>query len=251
MQGMSAQIPAGGIVIRIGEDGQPSVDPVVLHLRLDVWTVWLDLACRESAAAQEATDRLLRSDLADPHGLATEDLRAELTSGMAALCAFAFALDGFYDVVQQELGRHPHADLWKKNRTARHRQITETLRYRFKAGPRSTETLRRVLKDLLRFRDSAVHPAATFVPAIPRPDIDRGVHPFQVTFAGNHAVKVRSITLQLFTAFLERARELYPRPSDEKDWIDRAEDVVKPLVARYGVEIDDGNDAASSQPQGS
>jgi hypothetical protein len=111
-------------------------------------------------------------------------LTQELQQAIVAVTAFAFAFDGFYDVVRHELGQHPDAGIWRTNRTARHKQITETLRYHLKLGPKFTAHLRSFVEELLNFRGRAVHPSSRFVEAAWRPDIDCGVHPQFITFSG-------------------------------------------------------------------
>jgi hypothetical protein len=50
IQGMSLRIPAGGIIISIGDDGQPETAPLVPHLRLDLWPTWLGIGCEHGGA---------------------------------------------------------------------------------------------------------------------------------------------------------------------------------------------------------
>lgn len=46
IQGMSLRIPAGGLVISIGENGSPGMAPLVPHIRLDLWPTWLEIGCK-------------------------------------------------------------------------------------------------------------------------------------------------------------------------------------------------------------
>lgn len=108
---MSLRIPAGSLVISIGEDGKLESPPLVPHLRLDLWPTWLEIGCEHTKRAHEITTEI-RQDLADEDK--ADLLGRELQDAMVAMCAFAFAFDGFYDVVKSELGEHPHAAQWRR-----------------------------------------------------------------------------------------------------------------------------------------
>jgi hypothetical protein len=63
-----------------------------------------------------------------------------LQAGLVAVTAFAFAVDGFYDTLRNELGPHPDQETWRTSSppTPRHKQVSETLRYHLKFGPNFT-----------------------------------------------------------------------------------------------------------------
>lgn len=106
IQGMSLRIPAGSLVISIGKDGNPESSPLVPHLRLDLWPTWLEIGCEHTTRAHD-TAATVSPSLADQDKATL--LGRELQDAMVAMCAFAFAFDGFYDVVKSELGEHPNA----------------------------------------------------------------------------------------------------------------------------------------------
>ena len=124
IQGMSLRIPAGGLVISIGDDGSPKLAPLAPHLRLDLWPTWLKVGCEHTTRAHDTassiTPTMADQDKADLLG-------RELRDALVALCAFAFAFDGFYDVVKSELGEHPDAARWRqegRRPTPRHKQTS-------------------------------------------------------------------------------------------------------------------------------
>jgi hypothetical protein len=234
LEGMSLQFPAGSIVIAIGDNGRTEMPPIVPHLRLDTWPTWLQIGCEHSSRAHETASRLQPS-LGDP--VKAEMLSSELRDSMVAMCAFAFAFDGFYDVVKSKLGEHPHAARWlqeAKRPTPRHTQVCETLRYHLKLGPQFTGQLGQLLKELFKFRGRAVHPSSSYWAATMRADVDSGVHPHLLTFSGSHALQCRAITLVLLDRLVDRATDL-AEPAAERGWIETGRREVDRLAAAYRI----------------
>jgi hypothetical protein len=75
-------------------------------VRLDLWATWLEIGCAHAAGAAELADQLRSETLGDePKG---NFLTQELQQAIVAVTAFAFAFDGFYDVVRHELQNSGH-----------------------------------------------------------------------------------------------------------------------------------------------
>jgi hypothetical protein len=123
-------------------------------------------------------------------------------------------------------------------RTSRDAQLTETMRHHLKLGPRFSQQLRTVIKELFEFRSSAVHPSSQFVEPNYRPQIDSGVHPHLITFSGPHAVQCRALALELLDRLIARAAELSTTKADTA-WLDRGRKEVDRLSALYRVTGDD------------
>lgn len=218
IQGMNLRIPEGSLAIFLAEDGKLESAPLVPHLRLDLWPTWLQIGWEHTKRAHD-TASALRPSLTDQEK--ADLLGRELQDAMVAMCAFAFAFDGFCDVVKSELGDHPDAAQWRqegRRPTPRHTQVTETLRYHFRLGPKFTAQLKQLLQQLFRFRGRAVHPSSTYHPATLRKDIDSGVHPHLITFSGRHAVQCRALALVIFDQLIGRAMDVID-PSADKGWI--------------------------------
>lgn len=235
---MGLQIPTGGLTVQIADGGSGlQVQVEALRVRLDLWPTWLETGCAQTELARQAAQQLLgQSVLADEEKARL--LAQELQGGLVALAAFAFAVDGFYDTVKLELGRHPQEAAWKKNRTARAAQVTETLRYRFQLGPGFTAQLRQYVDELFRFRARAVHPDGQWVVPNYRPELDSAVHPHLVTFSAPHAVQARALTLQVLTQLIARAKQL-ARPDADTGWIKRGSDELDRLNRLYRIPGDD------------
>ena len=238
VDGMGLQFPPGSIVVSIGDDGQPHTEVNTTMLRTDLWPTWLEIACEHAGRAAEIGAQL-RPNL--PDELKGELLTRELREGIVAITAFAFAFDGFYDVVKSELGEHPHAAKWReagKRPTPRHKQIAETLRFHFRLGPEFTGQLKSILQQLFEFRGRAAHPSSKYVQANYRPEIDSGVHPHFLTFSGRHAVQCRALTLVLLDRLVGRARELAAADAD-LGWLDKGRKELDRLAPSYRVAGDE------------
>lgn len=194
LAGMGLQIPAGGLLLSVNENGAPQAQVRQTLVRLDLWPTWLEVGCVHAERAKAAGERLNL-------GLAEHDkfitVTAELQDALVAMTAFAFAFDGFYETLRHELGAHPDQYAWKRKRTARLAKMAETFRFHLKLGPTFSKQLRTVLKQLLDFRGRAVHPTSRYVEPNYRPQLDTGVHPHLVTFSGPHAVQGRALVLEL------------------------------------------------------
>jgi hypothetical protein len=235
--GMGLQFPPGSIVVSIGDDGQEKLEITATLVRLDLWPTWLEVGCSHTVRALESAAEL-RNDLSDQQK--GEVLGRELQDGLVAITAFGFAIDGFYDVVRHELGEHPDAQTWRENgRVSREKQVTETLRFHLKMGPKSTANLKSFVGDLFKFRGRAVHPSAKYIDPNYRPEIDSGVHPHFITFSGPHAKQCRALTLTVLDMLTDRARKL-ARPGADQGWLDKARKELDRLIPLYRVPGDDG-----------
>ena len=235
LAGMGVQIPPGGLVLTEADDGGVVGEVKEVRVRLDLWPTWLEIGCRATDQALSASAQLT-SELDD--GRKSALLTAELEGGLAAITAFAFCVDGFYDTVRNELRRHPDELAWKKNRAARATQVSETLRHHLKLGPKFSGLLKQYVKELFGFRSRAVHPNGAWVVPNYRPEIDSGVHPHLITFSGPHAKQCRGLTLVLLDRLLDRAAELSSADSDA-GWLQRGRSEIDRLMPLYRAAGDD------------
>ncbi len=234
LAGMGLQIPAGGLVVGIGEDGSPETQ-IDVKLKMDLWPTWLEIGCLHTDKAHVAGQRL-NSGLSDSEKAAL--LSDELRAGLVAITAFAFSLDGFYDTVRNELGAHRYQDAWKTNRTSRATQVSETLRCHLKLNNTFSILLRQYIEELFKFRTRAVHPDGRWTNPNYRPEIDNGVHPHLITFSGPHAVQCRASTLELLDRLVERAAYLSKSDAD-KGWLERGRKELDRLMPLYRIPGDD------------
>jgi hypothetical protein len=202
---------------------------------MDLWPTWLEIGCTHTNKAREAG---LRLGVSLPDSDKATLMSTELQAGLVAIAAFAFTIDGFYDTVRSELGRHPDEASWKRAGTSRAAQVCETLRYHLKLGPKFAGQLRQCVDELFKFRSRAVHPDGKWVEPNYRPEIDSGVHPHLITFSGPHAVQCRAMTLVLLDRLVERAIELSTANSDNA-WLERGRKELDRLMPLYRIAGDD------------
>jgi hypothetical protein len=234
LAGMSMRIPAGGLRFSLSGDGTPQ-GTAEMYVRLDLWPTWLEVGCRSADDARSANAGLSPDDDSEAKA---QMVTNELHAGLVALTSFAFAVDGFYDTIRAEMGHHPDEARWRTNRTARHAQVAETLRYLLKLRPKFTAQLRTVIEELYRFRDRAVHPSSKYVEPTYRPDLGSSVHPHLITFSGPHAIQARALTLTIFDRLLERADEI-AGPDVDRGWIARGRKELDRLNHTYRTPGDD------------
>ncbi len=197
-RGSQLRIPEGGIVITLDAEGRPVVaKPVIPQARTDMWPPWLHDAVDATVAARDA-EALVLAEVAtvaaagatgkqpDQEHLA-DLLDLELRHSMRAITAAAFAVDAFYASVQARSTQHPDRAKWRKNRTARHAQVYETLRYHLKLRQPGSAEFRARIKELFQFRDWAVHPNAEWKNFEYRASLGRGVDWRYVAFCAPHA----------------------------------------------------------------
>jgi hypothetical protein len=188
--GSDLRIPAGAIRISIGSDGQPVMDPLVPQLRTDMWPHWLLEAVVAAGDATDAASQVATLCAAPERDEEALDLAlsAELRASMRAITSCAFAVDAFYASVKARSPAHPHAGKWVENRTPRHVQVFETIRYHLKLRNPGASKIGQGVKELFRFRDWAVHPGSRFREPIHRDDVNAGVDWHFMAFRAPNAV---------------------------------------------------------------
>ncbi len=214
-RGTSVQIPAGGLRIKLGPE--PKVEPLMLHLSLNMWLPWLEIALEHLAEARSEHERLIAER--DRGGEVGDPLVKESRAAMQAMVAAAISFDALYAAAKERITLPPSLiERWRGRGTARYRQVTEVLRRAFGLKKQSTANVRGVAKELYRFRDIAVHPPASFSAPVLHPDLGSGVERRLVVFSyANAQLAVR--------AALAYVKILPSRP------MDRASEPMKQLAA--------------------
>jgi hypothetical protein len=168
-KGMQVGVPPGGLVFRMGPDGKPT-GSLTIHVALEVAPYWLDLAIGHSVVAEDHRSSLMAAWREQVQQEVTIHLEAEFLASMQACMSSAIAVDAFYASIRDHvpLPKEVVAS-WRRNRTARYRQVAEVLKRGFKVRRDAQPAVRRFLKDLYRMRDAAVHPDSRLRAPIPHP----------------------------------------------------------------------------------
>jgi len=211
--GSDIQFAAGSIRIDFTSG---TVDPVVPNLRIDTWNHWILVAREAQVRAESALQRVVVAHEADDNIALGQALEEEFRNGMLAISASAFAIDAFYASVKERHLPHPQTAEWQANRLARYKQVSETFRWTWNVKPKPAKQIREALRQLYKFRDSAVHSPAEFRPAMLREDIDRGVEWRFIHFRAENSAKAIQIACEVIEAFLRNSARA---PGVLREWI--------------------------------
>ncbi len=229
--GIGLRIPEGGLRLEIGEDGQLVSSSLTMQVLLDVCPHWLELMLDHLEVSEQANAAVMeawRQPVEEPLRLALE---AEFRSSMQCCTAAAVALDAFYANLKSYvvLPKSVRA-AWRSRRTARYKQVTEVFRQAFLIGPRSAVELRKVLKEIFRFRDLAVHPPAEFQSPQWREDIELQTEWRFAAFRYSNARQIAHGALSMIVQLLRAPRPTIPQLVE---YARNARERSKPLASRW------------------
>jgi hypothetical protein len=202
-KGMRLRVPAGGLTISIGDDGQPMAD-LVFEVSLDMWPSWLEIASTHAAAADDARSRLVAADRADGEAIGAL-LAEECREGMVAMAAAAIAIDAFYGSMRERVDLSSLDAKWTAD-TPRTARVFEGIRRAFVMTNTQAGKCRRVIREIYKFRDWAVHPPASFSKPVKHDLLEVGVEWRYVAFGAPNAVWAAANARDLIRACLLRPR---------------------------------------------
>jgi hypothetical protein len=241
-RGMSIRIPAGGLRIRLGPD--PGVDPITLHVALNMWLPWLEIVMANLDEARTQHERLLQTR--DTGGKVGEHLVNESRAAMQAMTAAAISFDALYAMAKDRIGLPPSlTQRWRDKGTARYSQVTEVFRRAFCLKKQSTANVRSVAKELYRFRDLAVHPPASYAAPIVRPDLGSATEWRLVTFSFSNAQLAVRAALAYMKILPSRPMERATGPMQQlaKDLLALGDPLFQRWEEQYGPLLDEPADA--------
>lgn len=147
--------------ISMGDDGQLTLGQLTLHTSLDMSSYWLKIAYSHLLATEQAHKALLDAKQRNyPEDIGSA-LEQEFLSGMQAMMAAGVAVDAFYSRVKEHIEiPNEVTQAWHEKKTARYKQIAETLKIAFGLRTEVVSSLREVLKQNFDARNKAVHPSS-------------------------------------------------------------------------------------------
>ena len=185
-RGMTVSIPS--ISISISDDGQLASAPITLQVRFDVCPTCIQIAKRDLDDALAALAVRQNVWAGTDEEAKAQALETEFEASMQAIMAAAIAWDAAYAVLRECVAIPAEmAEKWRKGRTARYTQVSETVRRAFALKPKNAAVLRSTLKELYRYRDLAVHPSGKIEAPLLHPELDLGMEWRFVYFRAKNA----------------------------------------------------------------
>jgi hypothetical protein len=173
--GVTVSLPIGGLAFWMDESGEFQAS-ASLHVHYDVCPIWLRLASRHLADAEDRKVERIAAWQTDDQDARARTLEQEFESSMQAVMAAAIALDALYQTLCDKIKLPDYLmEVWKKNGTSRHRRIAEVARRAFSLTQEGSAILRQDVKEIFRFRDMAVHPAGKTAAPVLHPELQVGV----------------------------------------------------------------------------
>jgi hypothetical protein len=203
--------------------GEVTAEPVVLHLAVDTWHHWLEMAldnvCVAMASAAEADAAIDRGADGDD---AADAVVREMRASMAAISFAAFALEAFYAAVVERSPAPPElVERWQAKSASRHRRLFESLSVSFIYPNDHAREYRQILRSVFGLRDQLVHPNASFHPAAWHPRFGRGADVRIVRFRAYNAFAATIVVHSLIRRSLERPRPGVPQAL--REWLPAAQ----------------------------
>lgn len=156
-KGMISAIPE--FSISINENGEITLDKMIFHTGLDMCPYWLEIAYEHLRITEDIHNKLISATNNADEQLMGDLLQKEFISGMQSIMAGCIAIDSYYASIK-DLSEIPKSIMqnWRKNGTARYKQIAETLKNTFNITNDTFDKIREFLKQSFDLRDRAVHP---------------------------------------------------------------------------------------------
>jgi hypothetical protein len=229
-RGVTARIPAGGLVIQMTGAG-PAIAEARLELQLDTCIHWLEIALEHLAEAKSVQGTLLKAKSAGTTDFGTL-LDREFKASVQASVAAATFFEALYAATLERLPTKPTLPSpRRRQRQSRYAKVTEQLRQSFGLKKQGTANLRSVLGEVYRFRDEAVHPSAKFSEPVLHPDLQVGVERRFVMFGYTNARQL--VRAALAFSKMMASRNLSRKSKAIRDFASYLLKVCEPLYHQW------------------
>lgn len=199
-QGMTVGFLAGDLSISLNGDSESRI---VLSTSYNVVPIWLRIA-HDNLKASKTASETIATQWSENAEVQRQLLMSELAPSMQVFVACGISLDALYDTLR------PHANLsdqevyvWRDKKTARYKQVVETIRRVYKLKPDTLKSFRECIKQIFKFRDKAVHPSLELQNACARPDITVGVDWKFSVYCYSHSKWCLESTISMIGYFYE------------------------------------------------
>ena len=224
-RGMTLAVPAGGLTLSIGDEGKLA-GSLTLHVHYDVCPTWLELASRHLSDAEERKRARIAAWNSDDQEARAATLEAEFKSSMQAIMAAAIAINSFYAALRERTNIPDETiQAWRKNKTARYKQIVEVLRRAFSLIPRDCAKLRQNVKEIFKVRDMAIHPIGNVAAPVLHPELQVGVEWRFALFRADNAEAIVGGARSIVHELVAKGK---PSTPEVQRYIDGLGDLIKP-----------------------
>ena len=210
-RGTELILPVGSIVISIGEDGLPAIEPVTPVARYQAWPDWLDVALQHAKAARSARSHITEAiEAGDDHG-DHDALVREFHDTLVAVTSSAFALDALYAVIKDFV---PISDderaARKANNLPRAAWVFDAVRRVTPLTNADAKKLSEAMETIYKLRDLAVHPDYNISDFVVHHGLRQAVPAIFVHFRAENALAAFAMAAEV----IMRVADL-PRPGVE------------------------------------
>ncbi len=173
-QGMTVGVLQGDFEISLDDTGSLK-SKLILSTAYNVIPIWLRIA-NDHVLSAKAASEALKQQWDDNAENQKKLLISELAPSMQVIVSCGIAFDALYDMLRPYANiSKKDIDKWKEKRTSRGVQITEIIRRVYKLKNETLNQFKKVITEIIKYRDIAVHPSGELKNACPRPDIPVGV----------------------------------------------------------------------------
>lgn len=222
-RGCSIHIPSFTIDLTTGDSSD-----VTLNVGFDVYPLWLRTAITQARAAEQAAADLGQHWTGDGNEREGDLLELEMIAAMNGIVASAAAIDAFYGSVRDRCKVvAPPSSTSTKRKRGRERIITATFQQRFALKNETVASIRQPIKDIFRFRHTALHAHGRPEEPVLHPRLLAGMSRKHVIFRSENATKSATFALNLIGLLATRPHPRYP---GLKEHCSFAREWLQPLI---------------------
>lgn len=174
-EGMKVGFLPGDMQISIDKAGIPK-SHAILSTAYNVLPIWIRIAHDNLKQSKNASIGIPNNWNKLNDEKRKELLIAELEPSLQVFVSCGIVLDCLYDQLR-EYAKITDDEIkkWRENKTSRDKQIAEVIRRVFNLKPKIFKNIAQNIREIIKYRDLAVHPSHELKNACNRPDIPVGV----------------------------------------------------------------------------
>lgn len=224
-RGTSIVFPPGAIKLDVNT-GEMTASPQTIY---DPCVPWIEILLSSLEAALKAQDsRRAKREEGGTNEEICDFLAREFAATSQCVVAAAIVLDALYDRVKP-MARLPDEMIagWQRNKTARHKQISETLRRTFKLNNENSKKTSELIRIVFKLRDATVHPSSKSHEPGPHPELKNVAVDWRLfTFRGEVAQLIASSVVMLVWQISNFA----PAPEELKQYLSYLKSCLQMLM---------------------